>query len=79
VSTSDAVYAAAFVAEFDRRKAEGITPNFQVGYPYREQNGEEAWLEWCAALAHEHAETVVKAYTRASNKSWAKKAVWWNR
>lgn len=68
MSKSNAVYATAFVAEFERRKRAGITENFQIGYPYRGIQGSDAWEEWCADLAHEYAEEMARQSERASNR-----------
>jgi hypothetical protein len=61
------LYAAVFAAEYERRYAADITDYFkdENGWPYNGTTGRDAWLEWCAALAHEHAEECVRAYERA--------------
>jgi hypothetical protein len=61
--TEIALYAALYAAEYERRYAAGITDYFkdENGWPYNGQTGREAWLEWCAVLAHEHAEEGLKA------------------
>lgn len=64
------IYAAAFMVEFQRRYDKGITNYFQdsSGWPYNGKTGTDAWEEWVAILAHEHASLVVKALKRAKKE-----------